>query len=126
MKRGAFGCILLIALFFFSLTGIRTAHQELSPIARRMDMASEAALQSDWQKTAALTREARAAWEDYRFKYSCLSQQEDVREIDGLYDEVQVFLKAGESVHCSAACAALKNQLLGLLEDQKLSFPSLL
>ena len=125
MKRGIFGCVLLGLLLAFSLQISRQARKEILPIAGEMSQAQEAILREDYKKTAALTDGARAAWEKYRAKYSSLGDQQQIRNIDSLYDEVKVFLTAGETVHCSAACAELKNQLLALLEDQKVNIPNL-
>ena len=125
MKRGLFGVILLLCLIFGGLHQIRQVRKDLSPIIGDMELAAQAILQEQDQKTAALTDGARAAWEQYRTKYSCLNDQQQVRQIDSLYDEVMVFLTAKERVHCSAACMALKNQLLALQEDQSLNLPNL-
>ena len=126
MKRGVFGVILLVLIFFLGLTQMRDSRKELRPIAADMELASQAVLQGDLKKAAALTDGARAAWEDIRLKFSCLSQQQAVRSIDSLYDEVRVFLIAGEAVHCGAACEALKNQLRALQDDQQLDLLNLL
>ena len=126
MKRGTFGAVLLAALFFLCLSEMRFARRELKPMAGQIRQAAEAAALGDYEKTAALTEKAGAAWEKCRGKFSCLSQQQAVRDIDGLYDEVRVFLLAKEQVHCAAACENLKNHLLALLEDQKLCFANLL
>ena len=125
MKRGVFGCVLLVFLLLLSLTLMRQVRRDLRPIAGDMELASEAVLREDFEKTAALTDGARTAWKEYRLRYSCLSPQQQVRQIDSLYDEVRVFLTAGETVHCSAACEELKNQLLALMEDQQLNLPNL-
>ena len=126
MKRGVFGILLLILILFLGLTQMRDSRSNLKPIAADMELASQAVLQGDIKKAAALTDRARAAWEDYRLKFSSLSQQQAVRSVDSLYDEVKVFLIAGETVHCSATCEVLKNQLLALLEDQQLNLLNLL
>ena len=126
MKRGLIGGILMVLLLFAGLTEMKTVRRELNPMADTMEQAAQAVLRGVYKKTAALTAKARAAWEDSHFRFSCLSHQQAVRQIDGLYDEVEVFLQAKEKVHCSAACQALKNQLRALLEDQKLDLPNLL
>ena len=126
MKRGLFGAILLVLLLAGGLLQRTAAREELSPIAADMDRASQAVLRGDLTKTAALTASSRAAWEQYRLKYSCLTEQQEIRSIDCLFDEAEVFLTAGEKVHCSAACAELKNLLQALKEDQSLSIPHLL
>ena len=126
MKRGFFGIFLLLLLFFGGLSQGRSARQNLKPIAQTMSLAGQAALEEDWEKTAALTGKARTAWESYTLKFSCLAQQQSVREITALYEEVEIFLKAEEGGHCSAACSMVKNQLLALLEDQALNLENLL
>ena len=126
MKRGSFGVVLLAGLFFLSLTEARSVRQDLTPVAAYMEQASQTVLRGDIEKTAALTGQARAAWEAWRLKYSSLTQQQEVWEIDRLWEEVEVFLTAGETVHCSAACAELKNQVQALMEDQQLSLHNLL
>ena len=126
MKRGFFGPILLAVILTVSLLIGAAAKKELAPIAGDVDLASETVLQEQWQKTAALTEKSRAAWNEIRMKFSCLSQQQAVREIDSLYDQVEVFLNAEEAVHCSATCADLKNHLQALLEEQKLCLSNLL
>ena len=126
MKRGIFGVILLLLLFFGGLLESRSVHRDLAPIAYGMEQASHAVRMGDTKKAAALTGKARAAWEVFETKYSSLTQQQDVWEIDSLWDEVQVFLESGETVHCSAACAELKNHLRAMLQNQQLSIHSLL
>lgn len=126
MKRGTFGILLLLLLLFAGLLESRSVRRDFSPIAYGMEQASQAVRRGDTKKAAALTGQARAAWEDFRAKYSSLTQQQDVWEIDSLWDEVQVFLESGETVHCSAACAELKNHLQAMLRSQQLSLHSLL
>ena len=126
MKRGTFGILLLILLFFAGLSSMRSVREEIRPIAGNMELAAQAALREDYGQTAALTEKARTAWNENHLKFSLLSDQATVRTIDSLYDEVEVFLKAEEKVHCSAACQALKNQLQALMEEQNLSLPILL
>ena len=126
MKRGLFGCLLLIVLLSAGLTELKATRQLLKPIVSHAELASQTVLQGDFEKTAALTEKARAAWEKTRGRFSFLNEQEAVREIDRLYDEAEVFLRSGEKIHCSAAFASLKNQLQALLEDQQLSLPNLL
>ena len=93
MKRGIFGCVLLALLLAFSLQISRQTGRELLPMAGELALAQEAILREDYKKTAALTDGARAAWEQYRAKYSSLGDQQQIRNIDSLYDEVRVFLK---------------------------------
>ena len=126
MKRGFIGIFLLLLLLFGGLSQIKAAREDLKPIEQTVSLAGQAALAGDWEKTAALTKKARAAWETHILKFSCLAQQQSVREITSLYDEVEVFLAAREAVHCSATCAVLKNQLQALLEDQALELQNLL
>ena len=126
MKRGTFGVIVLLALFAGSFTAMNTVRSQLSPVISRMELASRAAGEGDLQKTAALTEEARAAWETYRLKFSCLSPQESVREIDSLYERVRVYGEAEEPAHCRETCTILKNRLEALLEDQLLTLKNLL
>ena len=126
MKRGFFGIFLLLLLLFGGLSQGRSARRDLKPIADTMMLAGQAALEENWEQTAALTEKARAAWESCISKFSCLAPQQSVREISALYEEVEIFLKAEEGGHCSAACSMLKNQLLALLEDQALNLQNLL
>lgn len=126
MKRGIFGILLLLLLFFGGLAESRSVRRDLTPIAYSVEQASQAVQKGDTEKTAALAEKARAAWENFEVKYSSLTQQQDVWTINILWDEVQVFLESGETVHCSAACAELKNLLRAMLRDQQLSIQSLL
>lgn len=126
MKRGVFGIVLLTAIFFGGLWAGKSARQDLNQAADAMDLAARAVLQGDIEKTAALTLKVRTAWDDNRLKYSILSDQQQVREIDSLLDEAEVFLVAGERVHCGSTCAVIKNRLKSLLEDQQLQLHILL
>ena len=126
MKRGIFGICLLIGLLALGIAAMLTAKHQLTPIEEDLGQVSQAALHGDWQKTAALTGKARAAWEDCRDLFSCFAQQEEIHEIDRLYDQLEIYAVAGEKRLCSSIAAQLRNLTKELQEDQLLNLPHLL
>lgn len=123
MKRGVFGVCLLAGLLLLGLLVTAYAARRLDPIADDLELALQAADLGQGQKAAALADKARAAWEDCRNVFSCLSQQEDIHRIDRLYVQLE---------NCSRLeaygdlCRMLRDLTQELREDQTLRLPHLL
>ncbi len=126
MKRGTFGVILLLVILIGSLLCSLMVRNQIGSLTEDLERAAQAALRKDYKETAALTEKVSTAWKKYRMKFSCLSHQDAVREIDSLFAQMEVFQSTEEAACCSAACVMLKNQLQALLEDQLPCFHSLL
>ena len=126
MKRGYLGMALLGAILLLSILISGISARRAEPIHENLEQAAGAALRGDWQKTAALTGKARAAWEDGKFYFSCFAHQDEVRDIDSLFGQLEIYQSAREGPGCSALCVMLENLTRELQEDQCLNLHHLL
>ena len=89
MKRCIFGVVLLVCLLAGCLLGDRAASRDPQIIADAMTLAAESAFQGDREKTAALTRGARAVWEHSRDLQNLVRHEDQIRQIDVLFADLE-------------------------------------
>ena len=126
MKRGLFGMGILAVLLIVCLIVMGTAAVLPRQLAEDLQGAAEAALAGDWEKTAALTEGARAAWGEIRRFYCCITHQDALQKIDSLFSQLEAYRRAGEAGSYGAACLSLAAQTRSLGEDQLLTLWQLL
>ncbi len=126
MKRGMFGMGILAVLLILCLIFMGTAAVLPREICQNLYEAADTALLGDWEKTAALTEEARAAWEDIRLFYRCITYQDQIQEIDSLFSQLTAYERAQDGGTCGATCLSLADETRALGEDQLLTLWNLL
>lgn len=121
MRRGLLGMGILAVLLILCLMIMTAAAVLPRQLAADLQAAAEAALSEDWEKTAALTGKARAAWEEIRLFYCCITSQDEIQEMDSLFLQAAAYVQAEETGSCAAACLSLADQARSLGEDQILT-----
>lgn len=126
MKRGWIGLGLLLALLAGSIAVTRAMDRGHDPIARELETASDLALEGDWETAAALARNAKAEWEDKWNFGAAFADHEPMEEIDGLFAQVEVYVRAREEVSFAAVCAELSKRLEAMGDAHGLTWWNLL
>ena len=118
MKRGLLGLGLLLTLLI--LGGLLWAGTEsrLAPVEQKLCQAALAG--ENWEKISALTREARAEWEDCRIFSGLLFSQSSVEEIDGIFARLNLWQQRREAGAFASDCLLLAGKLRALADSQSL------
>lgn len=126
MKRCRFGAGLLAVLL---LSGILTSrwtedhHREISSLIAQ---AEEASLRGDWDQSDSLIRQAKGQWEAHWGLSASLTDHSPMEQVDSLFEQLDVYLRARDPVGCGGLCAQLGKALEAIAESQSLTWWNLL
>lgn len=126
MKRLWIGVGLLVIFLALGIFTTVTMARIHDPISEKLKQAEEAALDQDWPHAASLAREARGQWLRHRNVTASLADHSPMEEIDGLFDELDVYLQEKELVHFAACCAQLSARVQAIGEAHSISWWNLL
>lgn len=107
MKRSWFGAGLLLLILILGIAVTWLMSRYHSPISLQMDQAAACAEREDWEQTLQYTVSARDNWERHRKFSASFSDHEPMEEIDRLFAELEIWLKAEDAEHCASVCAQL-------------------
>lgn len=126
MKRCWFGGVILVVLLALGLGVTWLMGWCNEPVSQCLDRAAEAALAEDWEKTEALTGEAKDRWEKYWNLSAVFADHEPMEEIDGLFAQLEIYSSAGDNLSTAAVCAELSQRLEAMGDAHKGSWWNLL
>lgn len=107
MKRIFLGLALLLALLgIAAVITVRMDHV-YEPITNALRQAAEAAEADDWKKAAFLADQAKTRWEERRRFTATVADHSPMDEIDGLFAELEIYLRQQEMPHFAATCRHL-------------------
>ena len=118
MRRGIAGLALLALLLAGGGLLWLGAEKSLGPAEAMLTEAAQAG--EDWEKISALTREARAEWEDCRIFSGLLFSQSSVEEIDGIFARLNLWQQRREPGAFASDCLLLAGKLRALADSQSL------
>ena len=122
MKRVWFGIGLLI---FFLLLGIffslwmTSTHEHIS---RHLAQACSLSQEKDMVQAGKLAQNASSLWKRYRNRIAALADHTPMEEIDGLFQELQVYLRMDEPEHFSSTCARLEVLLQSMGDSHRINW----
>lgn len=96
------------------------------PLSRDLREASQMAAAQDWEKATALTRKARADWEQYQHFIAAVADHEPLEEMEYLLDQLDVYAREREVTHFCATCIQLARLADAMLDSQQISWWNLL
>ena len=126
MKRGWFGAALLLILLGLGVGSSSLMEVLHRPLADALDMASEWALEENWEGAAETARQAEASWRKLWHFSAILSDHEPMEEIDALFGQLEIYRAEGDSLSFAAACASLSRQVEAIADAHGLSWWNLL
>ena len=107
MKRCWFGGALLILLLAAGIIITSLMDKFHSPIAQDLEQAAICAGNAQWEQAAGYAASARTRWEQHRKFSAAFADHEPMEDIDRLFSELEIWLKAEDSEHCASICAQL-------------------
>ncbi len=102
MKRLWLGIVILAVLLTASALSCVAMERIHTPICLTLAQAAAAAEAEDWETAQALTAQARARWERYWYFTATVADHTPMDELDGLFEELDIYLSARENPHFSA------------------------
>ena len=126
MKRGWIGLGLLLVLLAGSIAVTRGMDAGHTPLSRDLERASGLALSGEWDEAAQLAEAAREEWENKWNFGAAFADHEPMEEIDGLFAQVEVYIRAREEVSFAAVCAELAKRLEAMGDAHGLTWWNLL
>ncbi len=119
MRRLWLGLGILGILLALSVTVFVAMDRIHAPIAHTLSQAAQAAEQEDWETASALASEARARWEQYRHFTAMVADHTPMDELDGLFQELEVYAQEAENPHFAATAQHLSALAAGMADSQK-------
>jgi hypothetical protein len=107
MKRIFLGLALLLALLGIAAVITVRMDRVYEPITNALRQAAEAAEADDWKKAAFLADQAKTRWEEQRRFTATVADHSPMDEIDGLFAELEIYLRQQEMPHFAATCRHL-------------------
>ena len=113
MKRCRFGAVLLLLLLAATLVTARAGREGPLAVSRLTGQIRQAADQGDWEKTAALTEKAGAAWEQTWKLQRLLHHQEKLMQVRILLTKLRTCGKNPPAVELLTEELQVRLQALG-------------
>ena len=107
MRRGILGLCLLLVLLAMSFWAQRAGDRAASEVSQILYEAAQCAMEEQWQKAAALTEMAAAAWEDTRLLQNMLHNREPVQNVDVLFSQLEAYGRSRDAENYGAVCLSL-------------------
>ena len=118
------GILLLLLGVGIFLTAYTAETQE--QLAQILEDSRQAAAVGQWEKAAGKCYQARALWEKHQKATATVVDHEPMEEVESLFSQLEVYLKARDSVGYCACCASLEVFARAIGESHSVSWWSLL
>lgn len=102
-----------------------TGHTQ-EQVALLLTQSREAAAVGQWEKAAGKCYQARALWEKHRKPTAAIVDHEPMEEVESLFAQLEVYLKARDPVAFCSCCASLEVFTRAIGESHSVSWWSLL
>ena len=122
MKRLWIGVVFLAVILTVGIVLTRVFDRIHTPLSDDLGQASALALDENWEKATALTRQARADWEQYREFIAAVADHEPLEEMERLLDQLDVYADQRRTADFSATCVELACLADAMLESQSLTW----
>lgn len=126
MKRGIWGIGILLVLLAFGIATslhMQSIHRD---IGRHLKLAQAAAATQQWQTAETQMRQAADAWQRHHTFTAAFADHTPMDEMDGLFAELEVFLKKRESPHFEAVCGRLILQTQAMADSHGIQWWNIL
>ena len=95
-------------------------------LAQILAESRESAAVGQWEKAAGKCYQARALWEKHQKATAAVVDHEPMEEVEALFAQLEIYLKARDSVGYCACCASLEVFTRAIGESHSVSWWSLL
>ncbi len=119
MRRLWLGVSILAVLLVLSACTALAVDRIHSPIASDLQQAAQAADREDWTQAQKLVHRARGRWEQYWRFTAAVADHTPMDELDGLFGELEIYLREKEQPHFSVTCQHL-SELARAMADSHL------
>ena len=126
MRRLLLGTTILAVLLAGGSLLCQTMEDIHAPIAADLQRAGLAALAEDWATAQDLLTHAAVRWDTFRRITATFADHTPMDEVDGLFQELQVYVRTRENPHFSAICAHLQTRIQAIWENHRLTWQNLL
>ena len=120
------GIVLLILLLAVGICLTVYTAKTQDQIAGLLAQSREAAAVGRWEKAAGKCYQARALWEKHQKATAAMVDHEPMEEVEGLFAQLEVYLKARDPVAFCSCCASLEVFARAIGESHSVSWWSLL
>ena len=114
--------VLLSAAAAFSVLMERTH----VPVAKALQEAATAAEDGDWAAAGDLFRSAQAQWQQHKQFTAAVADHSPMDDMDGLFAELEIYLRQQEMPHFSATCCHLAYLAEAMADNHALNWWNLL
>lgn len=115
--------VLLLALSLWVTVEMTAIHD---PISETLEKASRQTLSGDFFGGIASAQQAQKDWEQHRHATASVADHAPMDEIDGLFAELEIYARTGETQHFAATCAQLSRLIYAMGEAHGLGWWNLL
>ena len=126
MNRCRWGAALLAGLLLLGLTAGGPVRDRTEPAAALLSQAADAALAGDLGRAEALTRRARAFWEENLLFCGVFFHQDRVEAVSAQLDRLALWLSGEDSLSFAAECLDLAARLRAMAQEHSLALPHFL
>lgn len=126
MKRLWIGILILAILLSGSLVISLCMECIHRPIAEKLELAAQEALDGNWKDALTLADQAKGRWEKYHRFTAAFADHTPMDEMDSLLEELKIYAHQQENPHFSATCAHLHFMATAIAESHNISWWNLL
>lgn len=126
MKRIRFGAVLLITLLVLGFWSGNFMERTHFSQVEQLNRAAELALEGNWAAAQQRTGTARREWNKNRTLIAALTDHEPMDQVEGLFAQLDVFVRQQDAVSYSSTCLYLARQLEAMGKSHSLSLENLL
>ncbi|MBQ8620997.1 MAG: DUF4363 family protein [Oscillospiraceae bacterium] len=122
MKRLWVGIGILLILLILGLgvdVGTRALHE---PVSEKLQAASQAALQGDWEKATVLADAAGAGWKKNWKMTAALADHCSLDTVDAMFSRLEIYSQRQESIPFATACRELASYIDSITDDHQLKW----
>lgn len=120
MKRIYIGVALLVLLAILGIALTVVFNRLHQPLSAKLEQASAAALEGDWEKATALAKDAGADWTRYRRFTAAVADHQPLEEMDSRFARLQVLTDQEDPDEFALCCAELSVLARAMGESQSI------
>lgn len=126
MKRLYMGIFVLALLLAIGLFISFAMNRIYTPITNLLEEAAAAALQENVSDAKEKAEKAKTLWDKYKNATATVADHTPMEDIDHLFAEMDIYMKADEHPHFAACCAQLAVKIQNMGDAHKLNLWNLL
>ena len=126
MKRICAGLTILTVLLSAAVAFSVLMERIHSPMAAALQEAAAAAEEGDWEAAEDLFRRAQDRWQQRKHFTAALADHSPMDDMEGLFAELEIYLRLQETPHFSATCCHLADLAEAMADNHAVNWWNLL